>query len=99
MAEINGRISSDDIHIEKYLGPYGEETKNDNGERLIDLCIANDLAITNSKFKHKDMHKFTRIALSKNENFIIYYFVIKKENFRTIKDVKVTGGVEIGNRK
>lgn len=38
--------------------PY-EESKNDNGIKLIDLCIENDLVIMDSKFKHKDIHKYT----------------------------------------
>jgi hypothetical protein len=56
MGNINDRLDRDNTGIERYLGPYGEEAKNDNGERLIELLI------TNSKFKHKDINKFTRIA-------------------------------------
>jgi hypothetical protein len=49
MGDINDRVDRDNTGIERYLGPYREEAKNDNGERLIDLLI------TNSKFKHKDI--------------------------------------------
>jgi hypothetical protein len=91
MGNINDRLDRDNTGIERYLGPYGEEAKNDNGERLIELLI------TNSKFKHKDINKFIRIAPFWNEKSITDYFIMKKENFRTLKDVKVKRGVEIGS--
>jgi hypothetical protein len=57
MGDINDRVNTG---IERDLsgGPYGEETKNGNGETLTYLFLAHDLVITNSKFSHK----FTRIA-------------------------------------
>lgn len=62
------------------MGKEGESTKNNNGERMIEFCIENDLIITNSKFKHKDIHKYTREQPSRKEKSIIDYFLINREN-------------------
>ena len=41
------------------IGRHGEETKNDNGQRLLRLCIMNELIILNTFYYHKDIHKLT----------------------------------------
>lgn len=46
-----GRMGNSDI-----IEPFVEETTNDNGERLIDLCEQNQFKINNGHFKHKDIH-------------------------------------------
>lgn len=38
------------------MGRYGKYTVNDNGERLVNLCIANNLVIAHTKFPHKKIH-------------------------------------------
>ncbi|KAK4873256.1 hypothetical protein RN001_015285 [Aquatica leii] len=60
MGDMNGRVGNNNESIERHMGQQGENTKNDNGRRLIDLCVGNDLVITNTKFMHKDIHKYTR---------------------------------------
>ena len=49
-----GKKSQDNVG-----GPFGEDTVNDNGTRLIDLCTHNELKITNGFYKHKWIHKYT----------------------------------------
>lgn len=61
--------------------------RNYNGNRLIDVCMANDLVITNLKFMHKDIHKITRAFHSRHE----------MEMFKKIRDVKVKKTVEINS--
>ncbi|KAK4876876.1 hypothetical protein RN001_009382 [Aquatica leii] len=79
------------------MGLQGENTKNDNGIRLIDLCVGNYLVITNTKFMHKDIHKYTREVRSRNENSIIDYFIVNTENWNRVKDVRVKRNAEIGS--
>ena len=38
---------------------HGEETKNRNEQRLLSVCVANELVILNTFFQHKDIHKYT----------------------------------------
>jgi hypothetical protein len=41
------------------LGTNGESTVNQNGRQLIEFATDNELRITNTFFKHKNIHKFT----------------------------------------
>ena len=41
---------------DKIIGPYGENTTNENGNRLIEMCRQNSLRILNGYFKHKEIH-------------------------------------------
>lgn len=61
----------------KIVGKYGEEVVNDNGERLINLCEANSLKITNGFFKHKNIHKYTWHQDTRQQRSIIDYAIIK----------------------
>lgn len=60
---MNGRIGKQNREIENIMGVEGEEVKNNNGERIIKLCIENNLIITNAKFKHKNVHTHERTAI------------------------------------
>ena len=43
-----------------YLGPHGRGTRNDNGERLLEICASQHLGISNTFFQHQDSHVYTR---------------------------------------
>lgn len=76
---------------------YGENTRNDNGNRLIDFCRLNGLIIANTFFDHKDIHKYTRKAPSRNERSIIDYILIEKSRRHLVKNIRVKRGPEIGS--
>jgi len=47
MGDLNGRVGNKNRGKEEYMGKEGEETLNNNGERIIEVCIENNLIITN----------------------------------------------------
>lgn len=96
MGDLNGRVGRNNNGIERYMGKEGEH-KNSNGEKIIELCIENDLIIANTFYTHKDIHKFTREQPSRNEKSIIDYFLINKTNQHLVKDVRVHRGPEINS--
>lgn len=53
MGDLNGRVGDDAEQWPDVLGKYGEETKNDNGDRILNLCATNGMVVGNSKFPHK----------------------------------------------
>lgn len=79
------------------LGPYGETTRNNNGERMLEYCSMNNLIITNTFFKHKDIHKYTREMISRNEKSIIDYIMTERTSRNTVIDTRVKRGPEIGS--
>lgn len=97
MGDLNGRVGKQNEGIEEYLGKEGETTKNNNGDRIIEISIENNLVIANTKFRHKDIHKYTRAVDSRNEKSIIDYFLISKPKWKNVQDVKVTRLAEIGS--
>lgn len=59
----------------KVVGSYGKEVLNDSGERILTLCIAN------TKFPHKEIHKWARVELSRNEKSVTdHIFQISKQS-------------------
>ena len=97
MENMNGRVGNDDQNIQRYMGKNGEHAKNDCGVIIIDLCRAISSVITNTKSTHKNIHKFTREMHSRKENSIIDCFLVIRDSWKLIKDVKVKRHAEIGS--
>ena len=59
MGDLIARIGPSNAHLET-IGrhPYHKET-NDNGNRLIDLCEANNMCIVTTRKSHPDRHKWS----------------------------------------
>ena len=97
IGDFNGRVGrADDVYGE-VVGKHGEDTRNNNGRRLLEFCQLNNLIITNTFYSHKNIHKYTKEVPSRNEKSIIDYILVQRDNRRAIKDVKVRRGAEIGS--
>ena len=95
LGDLNARVGN---NIEINCGAIGKEGEDEvtaNGEILLDICIRNNLKITNTFFKHKDIHKWTRVAESRNEKSIIDYIIVSNKLFYNTNDVKVMRGAEL----
>jgi len=55
--DFNGRIVNQPVP--ECIGTYGEQITNHNRAVLRDFCAFNKLKITNSFYRHKNIHKFT----------------------------------------
>ncbi|XP_072382179.1 uncharacterized protein [Diabrotica undecimpunctata] len=76
----------------KVVGPHGEITQSNHGERFIQIFENHQLKITNGFFKHKEIHKYTWIQVTRNLKSIIDY-VITKQNTLHVMDTRVYRGV------
>lgn len=95
MGDFNGRVGKKDEETRETIGMYGERTRNNNGKRLIDYCLNNNLIATNTFFAHKEIHKYTREVRSRNEKSIIDYILINQRYKKEVKDIRVRRGPEI----
>ena len=95
LGDFNGRIGQ--RRFDAVVGPYGEATLNDNGERLIELCYQHSLRIQNSWFAHKDIHRFTWVQPTMQRKSIIDYAITKQNTRFKIMDVSVRRGAECGS--
>ena len=59
MGDMNGKIGSDNTDRERAIGSQGCGTINNNGERLVNLCLNNNCVIGGTIFHHKYIHKLT----------------------------------------
>lgn len=97
VGDLNGRVGRRDEESGETIGNQGETTRNNNGKRLIEYCMMNNLIITNTFFAHKDIHNYTREVVSRKERSIIDYVMINNEFRRNIKDTRVRRGCEISS--
>ena len=67
-------------------------TRNENGERLIDLCNMNNLVIGRTLFQYQDIHKLTETSTS----YQIDHLMISSTWKRSLLDVRVTRGADVG---
>ena len=89
--DFNGRIGNQPIP--ECIGTYGEQETNHNGAALRDFCAFNKLKITNSFYRHKDLHKFTWEA--RGTKSVIDYIIINDRLKSNIEYTTVFRGSEI----
>jgi len=53
------RVGMDYVQWEGILGRYGQGNISDNGKRLLSVCVEQGLAVANTWFAHKDIHRMT----------------------------------------
>ncbi|XP_063960175.1 craniofacial development protein 2-like [Lytechinus pictus] len=70
---------------------------NDNDERLIDLCAANDFVIGGTIFPHKDIHKRTCTSPNNRDKNQIDHIMINGTWRRSLLDVKVMRGEDVSS--
>ena len=95
IGDLNARVGKRDEESSFVVGNQGEIVRNNNGRRLINFCILNELIIANTFYQHKDIHKYTREVKSRNERSIIDYILISKRNRTDVKDVRIRRGAEL----
>jgi hypothetical protein len=75
------------------IGSEGEPTISNNGRFLIDFCLFNNLKITNSFFRHKNIHKY--IWEARGLQSVTYYIIVNEKLKPNIRDTRVFRGSEI----
>ena len=62
MGDFSAKIGSNNKGYELVMGKQATGSMNENGEKLADFCLDNNLAIWGSIFLHKTIHKNTRVS-------------------------------------
>jgi hypothetical protein len=95
MGDLNARVAWSDEHS-KVMGRYTmDKETNENGYRLIDFCIHNDLHIMNTYFRHKKIHQGTWQHPSTKEWHMIDYILTNKRYKSSIEDIRVYRGADM----
>ena len=86
--DLNARVS--DGEVEGVVGQYGVPRENESGERLLDMCVEQELVIGNNFFKKKWINKHTWIRVANGrvtEKALMDYVLITKRMVGRLKDV------------
>ena len=97
LGDLDARVG--DGEVEGVVEKYGVPGENESGERLLDMCVEQQLAIGNSFFKKKGIIKYTWIRVANGrviEGALTGYVLITKRMVGRLKDVHVLRGVAAG---
>lgn len=88
MGDFNGQIGKRRTNEDKVLGPHTTGKRNDNGQRLINFALENNLRIMNSYYKRNLNRKWTWVSPNgKIRNEIDYIITNKPRLFLNINIV------------
>lgn len=95
MGDFNAHVGTDRVGYEEVLGSFGYGRRNEEGERLLDLCQRNGLRIGNSWFKKRESHTVTRYSWDGRIKSVIDYVVVDRDWGKYLTDVKVIPSVSM----
>ena len=82
LGDLNARVG--DGELEGVVGKYGVSGENESGERLLNVCVEQELAIGNSFFKKKGINKYTWIRVANGrviERALLDYVLITENGW------------------
>ena len=97
LGDLSARVG--DGEVEGVVGKNGVPGENESEERLLDMCVEQELVIGNSFFKKKGINKYTWIRVANGrviERALMDYVLITKRMVGLLKDVHVFRGVAAG---
>ncbi len=97
MGDFNAKVGPNNTGYEQVMGIHGLGVMNDNGERFAELCAINNLVIGGSVFPHKRIHKSTWVSPDGVTENQIDHICISKKFRRSLQDVRVRRGADVGS--
>ena len=96
MGDANAKVGEDNTGYEETMGKHGVSQMNENGERFANICFFNRLVIGDTIFPHKKIHKATWVSPDQRTENQIDHFCISRKFRRSLEDVRVLRGADIG---
>ena len=90
--DFNGHVGKSPESFNVVHGGYGFGSRNGDGIRILDLCAAANLGITNTYFMKPNSHLVT--YLSGNSCTQADYILTRGSNLKQVQNVKVIGDEE-----
>ena len=93
--DLNAKLGYKQEGEDGIVGIYDlKSEKSDNRERLTSFCAINNLAITSTMFKHKDIHKYTWTSPNGQYKNQIDHIAINGRFKRSVLDVQAHRGAD-----
>ena len=90
--DLNGHVGADSMGYSEVHGGYGYGLRNPEGERILELCVANDLLVGNSWYQKKPLHLVT--YQSGEDATQVDYILFRRAFKKKVNNVKVIAGEE-----
>ncbi|GFR66118.1 endonuclease-reverse transcriptase [Elysia marginata] len=97
MGDANAKIGRENTGYDRVIGSHGLGEMNDNGERFANFCLFNKMVIGGSIFPHKRVHKATWVSPDNVTENQIDHFCVSQRFRRSLNDVIVQRGADIGS--
>lgn len=91
--DLNARIGQSPV--KDIIGNNGEQTLNENGKSLRNFAVFNHLKVTNSFFRHRDIHRYT--WTSRGQKSIIDYILVNKRLSSQVLDTRVYRSYDVSS--
>lgn len=87
MGELNVRVGSNNPKFMDVTGKFGENLEtNGNGKILLDFCQSSNLIITNTFFKHKNIHMY---SFGQNRKPLLKHAIVQENMGKIVMDTRV----------
>ena len=90
--DLNGHVGRTSEGFDGLHGEHGFGSRNADGTRILDMCVAADLAITNTFFSKSDSRLITYRSGANYSQ--IDYILTRKSDLRLVQNVNVIAGEE-----
>lgn len=95
MEDFNGKVGCENVDYERTMRKHGMGECNENGQKLVEFCSENELAITGTLFEHKGIHKSTWDSPDHTTNNQIDHIMMNGKYRRSVLNTKAR--VDIGS--
>ena len=98
MGDMNAKVGIDNTGREEVMDKHGARAEmNENGERWVDFCQANELVVGGTLFPHKECHKQTWRSPDGVIVHQIDHLAFSRRWRSSLQDVRVLCGADIGS--
>ena len=94
IGDFNAKVGSNNEGHVSVMGKHGIGVRNDNGERLLEVCEINNLVITGTVFPHRQRHKISWISPDGKTENQIDHVIISKQHRTSVLDTRAMRGAD-----
>ena len=97
IGDLTEKVGSDNTNHDRAMGKEGCGSMNNNGERLLEFCMAYDLVVGGTLLPHREIHKLTWCFPNGRDKNQIDHLMINGTWRRSLRDFRVRRGADVGS--